>query len=147
MFKRAAHPTACEERRRSRGKSKRAAYPTACGERGRSRGKSKRAAYSTACKEKGARLVRPGEGESRFQAEKGKKGEKRGSFPVFFVDSAGNGIVAFEQAGGAGEAFVGRKKSVCGGGGGGVGSGAAVCGLILSIGGRGGVIVFVVGGG
>lgn len=77
----------------------------------------------------------------------GKNAEKVRLFTEFFVDASGNGVMTFEQVGGAGESFVGRKKSAGGDGGGGGGIGAAGCGLILWIGGRSRVNVFVVGGG
>ena len=77
----------------------------------------------------------------------GKNAGKGRLFTEFFVDASGNGVMTFEQVGGAGEAFVGRKKSAGGDGGGGGGIGAAGCGLILWIGGRSRVNVFVVGGG
>lgn len=76
-----------------------------------------------------------------------KNAEKVRLFTEFFVDASGNGVMTFEQVGGAGEPFVGRKKSAGRDGGGGGGIGAAGCGLILWIGGRSRVNVFVVGGG
>ena len=77
----------------------------------------------------------------------GKNAEKFRLFTEFFVDASGNGVMTFEQVGGAGEPFVGRKKSAGRDGGGGGGICAAGCGLILWIGGRSRVNVFVVGGG
>lgn len=93
---------------------------------------------------KGGRKKIARQGKAVFRR---KNAEKVRLFTEFFVDATGNGVMTFEQVGGAGEAFVGRKKSAGGDGGGGGGIGAAGCGLILWIGGRSRVNVFVVGGG
>lgn len=96
------------------------------------------------------RLVQRGAEEDRAAGKavfRRKNAEKGRLFTEFFVDATGNGVMTFEQVGGAGESFVGRKKSAGGDGGGGGGIGAAGCGLILWIGGRSRVNVFVVGGG
>lgn len=53
--------------------------------------------------------------------------------------------MSFEQACGAGEAFVGRKKSLGRNGRRRAGSGAAVCGFVLCVGG-GGIDALVVAG-
>lgn len=100
--------------------------------------------YNPCCLSKGGGRRLYGKGKP-FSG--GKNAEKFRLFTEFFVDASGNGVMTFEQVGGAGESFVGRKKSAGGDGGGGGGIGAAGCGLILWIGGRSRVNVFVVGGG
>lgn len=100
--------------------------------------------YNPCCLSKGGGRRLYGK-EKPFSGEK--NAEKVRLFTEFFVDASGNGVMTFEQVGGAGESFVGRKKSAGGDGGGGGGIGAAGCGLILWIGGRSRVNVFVVGGG
>ena len=101
--------------------------------------------YNPCCLSKGGgRKTIARQGKAVFRR---KNAEKVRLFTEFFVDATGNGVMTFEQVGGAGESFVGRKKSAGGDGGGGGGIGAAGCGLILWIGGRSRVNVFVVGGG